>query len=105
MNCDSQIVGLAANDQIQGIDTTVEQNLVSRATIVLDKILPTASPKQEGVIAAAAVQRVIAGTAIEAIIALRADDDIVVDAAGDDHCTAYPRGSEVLEVSLREGIR
>src|SRR4249919_1969985 len=59
MNCDSQIVGLLANDEIQRIDVTVEQYLVHTATIVLNAILPIATAKEEGIIATASVHRVV----------------------------------------------
>src|SRR5262245_40011411 len=50
MNCELQIVGLAANDEIQRIDATVEQYLVHTAIIVLDEILSIATAKEVGIV-------------------------------------------------------
>ena len=84
MNCESQIVGLLADDEIQRIDATVEQYLVHTAIIVLDEILSIATAKEVGIVVIASIQRVVPSSTTQGIVPRQPGEKVVPVVTGED---------------------
>src|SRR5262245_23180101 len=68
MDGETQIIHMAADDQIQCVDADIVENFVPSPTVVLHQILPIPTAKQEGIIAGAAVDGVVSQPAAERIV-------------------------------------
>ena len=95
MNCESQIVGLLADDEIQRIDATVEQYLVHTAIIVLDEILSIATAKEEGIVVIASVQRVVPSSTTQGIVPRQPGEEVFAVVTGEDVIERIARAFEV----------
>ncbi len=102
MNRQPQIVGLAADHEVQWIDASVERYLVGRATAVLDHILSIAAAKEEGILAATTVYGIVPQTATQDVVAGKSRECVVAAVAGDDIIECVAGAIQVLQPGQRQ---